>query len=209
MKSIVKNTTIYTLGNILPQAVGFILLPIYTKYLTPHDYGIVSSMQVLSTVFILLFTFSIDKSVYRLYFDYKTEEDKKDYLGTISISLFIISTVILILIFLFKNFISQIYSSIEFYPFFFFSILAAFFSIYSLIPKIYFQVNSKPKPFFILYISQFLLNTLIVLWFIVFREEGAVGLLKGNMIANLIMLPFYLYILQDIVNFKLKFEVLK
>ena len=52
MSSIIKNTTIYTIGNILPQAAGFFLLPIYTKYLTPADYGIVSSMQVLSTVFI-------------------------------------------------------------------------------------------------------------------------------------------------------------
>ena len=200
MSSIIKNTTIYTIGNILPQAAGFFLLPIYTKYLTPTDYGIVSSMQVLSTVFILLFTLSIDKSIYRLYFDHNTEKDKRDYLGTISISLFISSVIVLILIFIFKNFITQIYSSIDFYPFYFYAILSAFFSVYSLIPKIYFQVNSKPFPFFILSISQFILNTALVLWLIVFKDEGAAGMLKGNMIGNLILMPVFVYIL-----FKIRF----
>ena len=166
-------------------------------------------MQVLSTVFILLFTLSIDKSIYRLYFDHNTEKDKRDYLGTISISLFISSVIVLILIFIFKNFITQIYSSIDFYPFYFYAILSAFFSVYSLIPKIYFQVNSKPFPFFILSISQFILNTALVLWLIVLKDEGAAGMLKGNMIGNLILMPVFVYILFKIIHFKFKTEILK
>ena len=56
MSSLIKNMSFYTIGNILPQAAGFILLPIYSRYLTPADYGIVTSMQVLISVFGILFT---------------------------------------------------------------------------------------------------------------------------------------------------------
>lgn len=49
-KKIVKNSLFYTLGNILPQAAGFVLLPIYTAYLDPKQYGIVNAMTVLSSV---------------------------------------------------------------------------------------------------------------------------------------------------------------
>jgi len=47
MNKLVKTTAIYSIGQILPQAVRFILLPIYTHFLTPADYGVVSSIAVL------------------------------------------------------------------------------------------------------------------------------------------------------------------
>ena len=43
MSKVFKNTVIYTLGNLLPQVVAFILLPIYSKYLSPAEFGIISS----------------------------------------------------------------------------------------------------------------------------------------------------------------------
>ena len=118
---IIKNTSLYTLGNILPQAAGFILLPIYTRYLTPADYGIVSSMQVLSTILAVFFTLAIDRSIFRLYFDYKIEKAKRDYLGTITISLFFISISVLLLLFIFRGIVGQIFKSIELYPCYFYA----------------------------------------------------------------------------------------
>ena len=143
MSKIINNSIYYTVGNILPQAIGFILLPIYTKYLTPEDFGIVSSMQVLNVILTLLFTLAIDRSVYRLYFDYSNDKDKRDFIGTITISIFFISTTVLFIIFISNNLISQIYSSIDFYPFYVYVVLTAFFSVFSIIPQIYFQIKGK------------------------------------------------------------------
>ncbi|MDZ7672400.1 MAG: oligosaccharide flippase family protein [Halanaerobiales bacterium] len=75
MNKIVKNTSLYTIGNILPKAISFLLLPLYTKFLTPEDYGILNSMILLRTFLIVFMTMAINKSVYRLYFDY--EEKRK------------------------------------------------------------------------------------------------------------------------------------
>ena len=35
----VKHSIVYGLGGILTKALGFFLLPLYTHYLTPRDYG--------------------------------------------------------------------------------------------------------------------------------------------------------------------------
>ena len=43
---LIKNISIYTLGNILNRALGFILIPIYSVYLSTEDYGIISAMTV-------------------------------------------------------------------------------------------------------------------------------------------------------------------
>ena len=39
---LVKHSTIYAIGNISRQLVGFLMLPLYTHYLTPADYGVVT-----------------------------------------------------------------------------------------------------------------------------------------------------------------------
>lgn len=206
---IIKNTSLYTLGNILPQAAGFILLPIYTRYLSPAEYGIVSSMQVLSTILAVFFTLAINRSIFRLYFDYKTDKDKKDYLGTITISLFFISISILLLLFIFRGFVGQIFKSIEFYPYYFYAILTSFFLIFSLIPKIYFQINEKAGKFVFLSILQFLLNTVFVLWFIIGKQAGAAGMLQGRMLANIVIIPLFIYISSRTINFTFKPKILK
>ena len=207
--SFIKNTSFYALGNVLPQAVGFLLLPIYTHYLTPEDYGIVSSMQVLNTILIILFTLAVDRSVYRLFFDYNTEKDRRAYLGTITISIFIISVIILALLFAFNNVVSTIYSSINFYPFYVYAILTSFFTVFSLVPKIYFQINEKALMFVSISIVQFLLNTGFVLFFIVHMKLGAKGMLEGNVIANAILVPFFLWITYKTVSLKFNIEILK
>ena len=199
----------YTIGNILPQAVGFLLLPIYSRYLTPADYGVVSSMQVLISIFGILFTLAIDKSVYRLYFDYKLEKDKKDFLGTITISLIIISIFSLSLLFVLKDVIGLIFKSIEFSPFYIYAILTALANVFILIPKIYLQINEKADKYFYLSTLQFLLTTGFVLWFVLGEKSGASGMLKGQLFGNLILLPFIFYIIYHIINFTYNFKMLK
>lgn len=209
MPSLIKNMSFYTIGSILPQAAGFILLPIYSRYLTPADYGIVSSMQVLISIFGILFTLAIDKSVYRLYFDYKLEKDKKDFLGTITISLIIISTFFLSFLFVFKDVVGLIFESIEFSPFYIYAILTALANVFVLIPKIYFQINEKADKYFYISVLQFLFTTGFVLWFVLGEKLGAAGMLKGQLFGNLIILPFIFYIIYRIINFTFNFKMLK
>lgn len=209
MSKIIKNTSIYAIGNILPAAAGFFLLPIYTRYLTPADYGIVSSMQVLNTILAVFFTLAIEHSVYRLYWDYKTEEEKKDYLGTIIITLCAIAVIVLIMLFLFNGFVGLIYKSIPFYPFYAYAIITAFISVFGLVPKIHLQLKKKAGSFVILSTMQFVVNTAFILWYIVGLKVGAEGMLKGQMIGAGVMLPIFLFLAFRIINFCFKPEILR
>jgi len=202
MSRLLKNTFIFTLGNLIPKLAQFVLLPIYTIYLTPADYGITNSINVVTNILAILFTFSINRSVYRLYYDFKTEEEKKDYLGTINIGIIVISTIILGLLFLFSSFIEKIYSNISFYPFFAFGIIAAYLTIWENVPKIYFLVQEKAKVHVTLSFLQFIVNNLAILFFVVYMKEGAVGYLKGTMFGALITVPVFLFIIFRTTNFK-------
>lgn len=209
MNKILKNTTIYTIGNILPQAAGFLLLPIYTRYLTPADYGIVASLSVLGVILAVCFTLCLERAVPRLYFDYEDEDARRDFLGTITISLTAIALFVLLLIFVFRNYVSMIYVSIDFYPYYVYSILTLFLSVFSLIPKSYFMINEEAHKFISLSIGVFILDTTFKLWFVCGLNQGAEGILKGALFTQIIFLPLYVLILYKIINFTFNFSIVK
>ena len=208
-KKLIQNTSIYAVGNILPQAANFILLPLFTKFLSPEDFGIISALSVLTSVLAIFFTLAIDRSIFRLYFDYTTEKDKKNFLGTVSIALYAISTLVLIIIFLLNKLVGKIYSSIEFYPFYTYAILAAYFELFGIIPKAYFRVVEKAKVFVLISFIQFIVKNVILILIVVVLKQGASGYLKGMMYSSLVLVPIFLVIQARIINFRFVLDMFK
>ena len=72
-KRVIRNSFIYTTSNILLKACSFLLIPIYTNYLTTDDYGIVSIINSFTSVAIYLIVFSLFSAVFRFYADIKND----------------------------------------------------------------------------------------------------------------------------------------
>ena len=208
-KKLFLNTSIYSIGIILPQAVGFILLPIYTRYLSTADFGIVSSMHVLKAILAAFLTLSLERSIIRLYWDYKTENTKRDFLGTVTISSIVVSVVMVSLLFLFRNTVGQIYKSIDFSPYFVYAILTGFLFIFSHVPKMYLILKEKAGIFVLLTSLELAANIFFILWFVIGKKEGAAGYLKGQMLGVAVLLPLYVYISLKAINFKFHFSPFK
>lgn len=208
MKSLISSSIIYTLGRVLPQVVSFILLPVYTFYISTKDYGIINSMQVLSAIIVLFFTCALDRGVLRMYYDFDSSLIKKTYLGTISISIFIISTVFLIIFFLFSDKLNLIYSSIDFYPFYSYTLISCYLEVFSLIPLIYLQIHNRPLIYISLNLFKFIIGVSLTLYFIIFLNAGAIGMIKALFFSNLIVTPVYLYFAFKSFSFKLDFKML-
>lgn len=202
MNRLLRNTGLYTLGNVLPQAVGFLLLPLYTHYLPPDEFGIVGSMQTLTVILALALTLAVDRAVYRLYWDHKSQQARKAYLGTILISLLSISTVMLGLLFVGRDLVALSFRSIPFFPYFAYAIVSSYFMTFGLVPQTRLQLEQRAGPFILLTLGQFLVSTACVLFFVVVKLEGAAGMLKGQLVGNAIMAPVYLASLRNAVSLK-------
>lgn len=207
MSKIIKNTLLYTLSNILPQAVAFILLPLYTKYLLPEEYGIVNAMVVVQGILAIFFSLSIERSIIRMYWDYPEKE--KLFLGTLTISITTLSVIVLVVSMVLKDFLQILFKDIEFYPFYVFTIILSFSLTFSLVPKNYFRLKNKAKEFFIISLVELVLNTILIIFFLVYLKESALGIIKAKMIVSLLMLPFYIGIIVKKIEFKFDFEILK
>lgn len=194
MSTIIKNTFIYTIGRMLPQVTGFILLPLYTKYLPPAEYGIVESMLGLGMVLTIFFSMATERSMFRLYHDYTSLWKKKIFIGNISVLIVLLSSLILFILFLLKDYVAQIYLSISFSPYYVYAIINAYVMAFAFIPQTLYQVQEKAFNFLIITVLSFVIGICLTLYFVVFLNEGGAGLLKGKMLGNIIMVPIYIYI---------------
>jgi len=166
----------------------------------PDEYGVLSSMSLLSTILVVFFTMGIDRSVPRMYFQYKTSNEKKTYLGTIFISFVAISLIWLLLILLFNSYVALVFKSIAFYPYFLIAILTTFFNVYGQIPMLYLRIRDKAKSFISISLSKFIIGTLLKLVFVVVLLKGAYGAMLAGLIVSVMYFPLFLWFSLRIIN---------
>ena len=73
LKELVRHSAVYGLGSIVARVLGVLLLPLYTRYLTPRDYGLIETLVALSAVLTALVAQAMKSAFFRFYFDSKEE----------------------------------------------------------------------------------------------------------------------------------------
>ncbi len=73
IKRLGKHSAIYGLGGLIQRVVAVLLLPLYTRYLSPSDYGAIEALVALSAVIFALLRAGIQSSFFRFYFDSEDE----------------------------------------------------------------------------------------------------------------------------------------
>src|SRR5215216_116039 len=69
IRELLHHSAIYGLGSIVARVIGVLLLPLYTRYLTPADYGLIETLVALSAVLTALVAQAMKSAFFRFYFD--------------------------------------------------------------------------------------------------------------------------------------------
>jgi O-antigen/teichoic acid export membrane protein len=77
-----KHSAIYGLGGLVSRILAVLLLPLYTRYLSPSDYGKVETLIALTTVAGIVLRMGITSALFRFYFDYPDPERRLVVLRT-------------------------------------------------------------------------------------------------------------------------------
>jgi O-antigen/teichoic acid export membrane protein len=64
-----QHSAIYGLGGLVSRFVALLLLPLYTRYLTPADYGAVETLVALAAILATILRLGIASAFFRFYFD--------------------------------------------------------------------------------------------------------------------------------------------
>lgn len=87
MTSIGKHAAIYGLGILLSKAVSFLMLPIYTRYLTPADYGVMSLIEMTLNVVAIMAGARLAQGVFRYYHKADSDEGRQSVVSTALLTL--------------------------------------------------------------------------------------------------------------------------
>ena len=75
-RNLLKHSGIYSLGLVLTRLASFLLLPIYTRYLNPADYGTMAILDLTAAVFGTLIGTGIVSAVNRYHFEAHNEVEQ-------------------------------------------------------------------------------------------------------------------------------------
>ncbi len=89
-KRFFRHSLIYAIGNIFNRGAGFLLIPLYTRYLRTEGYGSLEIIYSIGALLRITLGVMLAHSLLRFYFDYKEETDKKELVSTALITSFLI-----------------------------------------------------------------------------------------------------------------------
>jgi len=69
LKELLRHSAIYGLGSIVARVLAVLLLPLYTRYLSPTDYGLIETLVALTAVLTALVAQAMKSAFFRFYFD--------------------------------------------------------------------------------------------------------------------------------------------
>lgn len=81
-KKIISHGGIYLIGTILQRCVSLVMLPIYTRCLTPSDYGIIELLSMTLDFVGIILGMRIGQALFRFYHEYKEQKDRGEVIST-------------------------------------------------------------------------------------------------------------------------------
>jgi len=84
LTALLSRSGTYALSDMLKQAINFLLLPLYTVYLSRADYGVLSIALAAAAVLEVIYGLGLRGAIGRLYFDQRGEAQVRAFLGTLA-----------------------------------------------------------------------------------------------------------------------------
>lgn len=209
INSTTKNAFYYSIGEVVPRVIGFILLPLYTRYLSTSDFGIISYTNTFILFLYTIGTLSLNSYAIRFFF-LKDEEGRKDMLGTVAITITFVNLLIVCLGYMFLPHIIDKYEiQVPWKPYFQLALLTNFMDSFAIIPFVIYRVQGAAKKFVTLGISRTICMASVTIFMVCYRNGGLPAYYWSQIIVHTPFTIIYIAILSKYVNFKFKIAYLK
>ncbi|MCW3070131.1 MAG: Polysaccharide biosynthesis protein [Bacteroidetes bacterium] len=195
IRSLFRSTFIYTLLGFLPMASAFVLTPVYTRYMSTAEYGLVALASIFQSYLSIFIAIGIDSAFTRFFFKYRKRAITNALLSTSLISILSISLVLYIVFLAVGPFTFSVVfgtASFSYQAFGHFIFVTAMFSIaYSIIAQ-YYRDTENLRSFTLLAVAYFICVTVGSYIGIVTFRGGAQGSIIGKMAGTLVTMGIYL-----------------
>jgi O-antigen/teichoic acid export membrane protein len=183
-----RQTLIYGGAFILGRAASFIMLPVYTRYLTPADYGVLQLVQMTVEIAAIILAAGINNGVMRFYFKARTREEKGRVIATALYLLESFNALTALVLFASATMLAgSLLDGPESRRYLDIAAASILFEAFNLIPLLYLQALQKAHLYAVASVGRLILQLGLNILFVVFLGWGVEGVLVSTLITNLVM----------------------
>jgi O-antigen/teichoic acid export membrane protein len=209
-----RSTLIYGLGGILSRFVTFLLLPVFTSYLTPVDFGISSILGFIGLLLTPMFSLGLGAAMGICYFEGDDRCRKEATIWTVFTVLGISVCLLAVLGCVFAQEISLLaFRTPQYHYLVTLSVLSTCLNILGIPFLLYFQFEDRAKTFVILAIFSTFIGIGLNVLMVVVLERGVQGLIESVLIGQAVTLLVFMLPVIPVVRYRfsrtLAYEILK
>jgi len=186
------------------------MIPLYTRYLNPQDYGILDLLTVLVVLTSIIIQGGISAAIFKFYNTFEKEADRKEVISTVLIFLVLLSLTFVIVLSMFGEKISMLLTSSKDYGHYVILMLGSFFfSTIAIVPETFLMARKKSMLFTAISLGTLTLDLSMNIYMVAIAKLGILGILYGSIIVRLLNTTFLLGITIPKVGFVLNINKLK
>ncbi len=212
LNAVVKHSKWYLLASLSTKALGFLLLPIYTRYLTPTDYGILTNIEITNYLLPFFFSFTLVSAFDRFYHQNIEQEDYLPTLfSTIFWFVFLSGSIVVGLAMLSSPLWMPYLLGIPAYPYAILGFAPILFTEIALLGFAFFRQSLQAKNVSLILIGSALINIVISLYLVIGLEMGVIGRLWGNVgaaVFSFVAVGIYAY-RKQLLQWRIRKDLLK
>lgn len=188
-KKLLSSSAIYTAGDFITTLVsGFLLIPLYLRYMKPAEYGLYSTVTVMISTLGVLMSVGISSAVGRFYFIYRESGEEYAYLGSVWLFQTIVALVMGgALVVWGRPVWMAIAPEIPFRPYIWFVLGGAVISFSAFIYSLWLRVQEKPLGFVVLQVVGTVSFMGFLGIFLVLMGKGAYGALMATLCSSALL----------------------
>jgi O-antigen/teichoic acid export membrane protein len=191
---ILKHSSIYMFGIVLSRIISFIMLPIYTRYLSPGDYGVLELLTMTSDAISILIGMGLPSAIFRFYSEKETQEEKNRVISTALISGASLFFLVFSILFMNSGAFSRLVFGKDTYTTYFRVVfISMMFSSSIELPLVFLRAKARSFEFVILSSIKLAIQLSLNIYFVVYLGYGVIGVLYSTLIAS-VLLSVYLVI---------------
>ncbi|QEH41862.1 oligosaccharide flippase family protein [Chitinophaga sp. XS-30] len=205
---VLKNAAIYTIVTLLQRSIGLLLLPLYTFFLLPGDYGQLSVVLAVSNFVSIVMLLAIPYATARFNFKLTADPGGTRALWGNNLLLVLLSaacTGTLLLVF-HPYLVAPFTKGIPFYPLLFTGIVTTMLNPVYLFYQSYLQTGQHGRRYGLNMLLNFSLNTGLIILFVAVFRLGVTGILLANLLTALVFAVYALLAFLPVVRPRLNRE---
>jgi O-antigen/teichoic acid export membrane protein len=190
---LLSSSLLYGLGGAAQRLVGFLLLPVFTRFLTPADYGIVGLLVALPALLLPVFSLGLSASISVCYFAADHPAARHTVIQTARWITYASAGLMTILSLTMLDWITHLLvGNLDYSYHALVSIVTVALNVLCLPLQLELQFSRRPLEFVIISLVGALFTSIGSLMLIVYFNLGAFGMLLGNLIGQVLALTLLL-----------------